>query len=268
MVGGMTTDEFSDSPDDRARPSTTVQIEQEGFSGPLHLLLDLARRHRVELKTLSMRDLVETLARLLDEELGDGAHADIDGCAEHVVSAAWLVALKARELIRELAARGEDAMAAVSPDARALAFRLQRRAAMQAAGEHLDRLPRLARDHWTNAPPRPEAVARDYLAPTLWQVMKAYGRALSRHAAPPMRPEPQPVLPLEAARTLVADWVMGHDEWTELSAGGVYHRTGDVPEASVTASMVAASLELARDEVLALRQDRAFGPIMVRRTAA
>jgi segregation and condensation protein A len=240
-------------------------VSQGAFEGPLHLLLELARRRKIDLTRLSMASLAEALDAYLKTETG------MDACAEQMVSTTWLVAIKARQLLSVLMDRDDVEQEPPSDDdAARLAFRLLRLAAMQAAGSRLEGLPHAGRDFWfRGAAFRIERPAGP-VQTTLWALMKAYGRALSRHAAPPMRPQPQPVFALEDARNHLRVWIAAVDEWTPLEASlAAILQDGRVLSSETTrASSVAASLELARDGVLGLRQDHLFGPVLVRKAEA
>ena len=69
---------------------TALYLELEGWEGPLDLLLDLARRQKVDLRQISILALV-------DQYLGyiDRAEAlKLELAADYLVMAAWLAYLK------------------------------------------------------------------------------------------------------------------------------------------------------------------------------
>lgn len=247
---------------DTSPEAATFTVSQEAFEGPLHLLLELARRRKIDLTQLSMTALADALDDYLKDEIG------IDSFAEQMVSTSWLIAIKARQLIHTLMDRGgEDAEPKSDDDAARLAFRLLRLAAMQAAAARVSSLPQRGRDFWTRGKALKIERTPGPAQTTLWAVMRAYGRALSRHAAPPMRPAPQPVFALEDAREHLRNWVTTIDDWTPLEQSlALIVRDGrNLSEETTRASSVAASLELARDGVVGLRQDQLFGPIYLRK---
>ena len=73
--------------------SHTPRLELDGFSGPLDLLLSLARAERIDLRHLSLRDLVEQLAPALQQA------ATLAERGDWLVMAAWLVLLRSRLLL-------------------------------------------------------------------------------------------------------------------------------------------------------------------------
>ena len=80
-------------------------LQLDGFSGPLDLLLSLARTQRIDLARLSVPDLVAQLTAALEQAGGDITLGQKGGW---VVMAAWLVWLRSRLLLPD---RPEDAAA-------------------------------------------------------------------------------------------------------------------------------------------------------------
>ena len=86
-------------------------VELEGYEGPLHVLLALARRQKVDLLKLS-------ILKLADQYLAFVHHArrlDFTLAADYLVMAAWLAYLKSRLLLPKPEALGAEPAA----DARA-----------------------------------------------------------------------------------------------------------------------------------------------------
>ena len=82
-------------PDDEVDPSSSVQLRPDGFEGPLDLLLELARRQRVDLARISIVTLVD---QYLEAVTGAG-RTDLIQAADWLVMAAWLTWLKSRLLL-------------------------------------------------------------------------------------------------------------------------------------------------------------------------
>ena len=67
-----------------------LELQLDGFSGPLDLLLDLARRQKVDLRQISMRALCDQYLEYMANLRG----RRIEVAAEYLVMAAWLTYLK------------------------------------------------------------------------------------------------------------------------------------------------------------------------------
>ncbi len=90
-----------------------LYLELDGWEGPLDLLLDLARRQKVDLRSISILALVDQYLDYID-------HAEalkLELAADYLVMAAWLAYLKSAMLLPK------DAKEAPGPEE--LALRLQ-----------------------------------------------------------------------------------------------------------------------------------------------
>jgi segregation and condensation protein A len=236
-------------------------LDISGYEGPLHLLLELARRQKVDLAKVSILDLAnQYLAYVRDAE-----DRRMDLAADYLLMAAWLAYLKSKLLLPS-EKPDEDEVDGETMAGR-LAFRLKRLEAMRHAVEDLYRGDIDGRDVFKRGAPQKAKVVRTPVwTTTLHDVLTAFGDINGRKykvRAHVIRR--QPVLPLESARRRLAALVKDMDEWCavqSLPAGG---DAQDAPRRSVVASYFSAALELARDRAVDLRQDRPFSDLYVRR---
>ena len=113
-----------------AADGTTLIVELGSFEGPLDLLLELARHHKVDLKQISILKLAEQYLVFIEK----ARRLQLEVAADYLVMAAWLAYLKSRLLIP--AQPGQEEQEPADLAAR-LAFRLQRLQAMRTASENL-----------------------------------------------------------------------------------------------------------------------------------
>lgn len=256
--------EIDFAPPDEAEEGLILDLD--GFEGPLHLLLDLARAQKVDLARIS-------LAALADQYLAFVAEARakrIDLAADYLVMAAWLTLLKSRLLLPKPEKHEEE------PDAAALEAHLRKRlehlAQARAAAERLWARPQVGRDVFLFGRPHPVAIVRTTRwAGDIYDLMRAYGAHWTRvmaHRAHALRP--RPAYPIEAARKRLED-MLARDlqEWRALEElAPPASQGGDAPpRASYMASLLGAALELARDHHLDLRQAAPFAPLYLKARA-
>ena len=65
-------------------------VDIDGYEGPLHLLLDLARKQKVDLLKVSMLELATQYLTFIE----DARKKRIDLAADYLLMAAWLTFLK------------------------------------------------------------------------------------------------------------------------------------------------------------------------------
>lgn len=242
-------------------------VDVEGFEGPLHLLLELARKQKVNLRCVSVLQLATQYLAFIE----DACDRRIDLAAEYLLMAAWLAYLKSRLLLPE-SELGTLQESSAEDDAQRLAFRLKRLQAMREASAHLFDLNLLGRDVFLRGAPQQPKVSKTRTYDTsLWHLTQAFGAMRARKArqAPHMI-ESQYVLPLEQARERLRTLSRDLTDWADLEdiRERVTSTQSDLPGHSVMASVFSASLELARDGDIDIRQNGSFAPIYVRGLAA
>src|SRR6185295_13779359 len=124
---------------ERAIGEPILHVDVDGFEGPLDLLLELARRQKVDLHRISILALAEQYLVFIEE----ARKMRLELAADYLVMAAWLAYLKSRLLLPEAA--GEPGPSAEDM-ATALANRLRRLEAIRLAAEQLVSRPQLNRD--------------------------------------------------------------------------------------------------------------------------
>lgn len=244
-------------------------LDLDGYGGPLHLLLELARKQKVDLARLSILALAEQYIAFIKS----AQDLRIELAADYLVMAAWLAYLKSRLILPREAG---DAEPEVEELAAHLAFRLERLEAMRCAVDGLMRLPVTGDSvHVHGAPEGLRSRTSPIFEAEIFDLLKAYGATRSR-AAIRNHKLPQPrVMSLDDARNRlrralnavgvdISEWVSLDDMLPDGADVGV----DGVPQASVRASSLLAGLELAKEGQIELRQMTAFAPIYLRGKAA
>ncbi|NBW07007.1 MAG: segregation/condensation protein A [Caulobacteraceae bacterium] len=239
-------------------------VDLEGYEGPLHVLLALARTQKVDLLKLSITKLAEQYLAFVHE----ARRRNFSLAADYLVMASWLAYLKSRLLLpRTDKGKGDEPPA--EDMAAILAFRLQKLDAMRKAVEAIQARPQLKRDVFTRGDPEATVIVpSDRIDASLYELMSAYviqrRREQARHYTPGQRVE---AFGLEAARDWLRDVLPRLEEWTTLDqVAPLRGEDDDGPsQASFTASTLSASLELVKEGAMDVRQDGAFEDIYLKR---
>jgi len=233
-----------------------------GWEGPLHLLLALARKNKVDLSAISMVELADQYLDFVSE----ARSKRLDITAEYLVMAAWLTYLKSRLLLPK--PRPADDEPEPEAMAAALAFRLSRLEAMRAASGALHARALLGRDVFVRgAPEGVRSIRTPLYEAELYDLLKAYAIRRERGALADYRPDPPRVYSLEQARKRLSSITRRLTGWerldmllpeeSEFDEDGPSHQ-------SVLASSLLAALEITKDGEADLRQDQAFAPLWLR----
>ena len=239
-----------------ATDDAALYLELDGWEGPLDLLLDLARRQKVDLRTISILGLV-------DQYLGYIERAEalrLELAADYLVMAAWLAYLKSALLLP----REEQEDPSPEELAMRLQLRLQRLGAMREAAARLIARDRLGRDVFSRG--APEGLRTD--RKNRWQcdwfaLVQAYGQVKARTVPVVHMIRDRMVMTLDSALTRLSAMLGVRLDWMELQE---FLPPGAEPRLrrSALASGFVAALELARLGKAELAQDEAFGPLLLR----
>lgn len=237
---------------------SALYLALDGWEGPLDLLLDLARRQKVDLRAISILALVDQY--LVYIERAEALRLEL--AADYLVMAAWLAYLKSALLLP----REEQEEPSAEELALRLQIRLARLGAMREAAARLMARDRLGRDVFLRGAPEGLDVARR----TRWRsdqfaLIEAYGRVQARTAPVVHMVRERPVMTLDSALSRVSSMLGLALDWMRLEEFLPPHADPQLRRSALASSFVAA-LELARLGRAELAQDAAFGPLRLRRT--
>lgn len=239
------------------------RVDVGGFEGPLDLLLQLARTQKVDLGRISILALAEQYLTYIHE----ARRMRLEVAADYLVMAAWLAYLKSRLLIPDAGPTDEPPAEEL---AKRLAFRLQRLQAMREAAGKLFNRNLLGQDVFARGAPEPVVVERrTQYADNLYDLLRAYTERRKQTVVHRnYQIKKLPVWSIQEARQALTRLVGAMDEWGALNEWLVKYLAEPNMRRTVTASSFTASLELAREGVVEIRQEEAFKPIYMRRRPA
>jgi segregation and condensation protein A len=243
-----------------ASEADSLLLHLEGFEGPLDLLLDLARAQKVDLAKISILSLVEQFLAVIE----GARRVRLELAADWLVMAAWLAWLKSRLLLPDGAEAEEGELAAD-----ALAARLRDLSAIRAAAVWLSARPQLGQEVFARGAPEDHTeIDRSRLALDLASLVRGYLLGVRRGAGTRRyQPRPLTLWSVKDALQRLAALLGSVPDWTNLDRFLPETLGGPLERRAALASTLLAGLEMARGGEVRLRQEREFGPILVRRGA-
>ncbi len=246
-----------------ATEADIMQVELDGYAGPLDLLLDLARNQKVDLTKISILALAEQYLAYIRK----ARDLKLDLAADYLVMAAWLAYLKSRLLLPE-PEPDPEAEPTAEELARHLAHRLRRLEAMREAAKALWDRPQLGRDIFPRGMPEPVNIRKDVTYDAdLYDLLRAYADRRNREAVQKVTIRKRPVWSIKQARQRLEELLDLSLSWAPLDHFIILFATEPEQRRSATASSFAATLEMAREGWLELRQSKAFAPLYVKKKA-
>ncbi|MDO6589653.1 segregation/condensation protein A [Loktanella sp. D2R18] len=237
-------------------------VDVGAFEGPLDLLLTLSRTQKVDLRQISILALARQYLAFVEK----AKQLRLELAADYLVMAAWLAFLKSRLLLppdpKEEGPSGEELAAH-------LAFQLERLQGMRNAAAKLMARDQLGRDFFARGITEDvQRVRRVTYTATLLDLMQGYARIRTRDDFRPFVMDRQHVMTMEQALERMRHLIGFAGDWTDISSYLPEGWDADPQRRrSTTAATFAASLELAKEGKIELRQGESFAPIEIRKRA-
>ncbi len=237
-----------------------LYLEIEGWEGPLDLLLDLARRQKVDLRRISILELVDAYLDYIDQ----AGEMRLELAADYLVMAAWLAYLKSALLLPK------EEQPDPSPEELALRLqlRLQRLGAMREAAARLMGRDRLGRDVFLRGAPEGLRIEKRAAWQCSWfDLVRAYGDVRLRAQPVVHMVRERMVMTLDSAIQRVSAMIGVAIDWMELrDFMPPAHEDWANPQLrkSALASSFVAMLELDKAGKVEISQEEVFGPLQVR----
>lgn len=239
-------------------PEAALILNLEGFEGPLHVLLVLARAQKVDITQISILELVEQYLSFIQE----ARELKLEIAADYLVMAAWLAYLKSRLLLPD---EGDDEEPSAQELAARLQLRLQRLEAMREAGAQLMSRNRLGRDVFLRgAPEGIELLTIPLHQASYYELLRAYSDIQARAKAAHYHIKKRTVLSMEEALERLGSLIGQTLTWTDLKDFLPKEFMDSDHKRSAVASTFAATLELARSGKAEIKQVKPFGPMYIR----
>lgn len=243
-----------------AEDGEALIVDIDGYEGPLHVLLALARSQKVDLMQLSILKLAEQYLAFVQK----ARQLRFSLAADYLVMASWLAYLKSRLLLPK-PEKLKDEEAPAEEVAARLAFRLAKLDAMRTAGEALKARPRLGQEVFGRGDPEAiKVVPSGRIEGDLYSLMSAYIGQRKKEAGRHYTPRVQQAYPLEDARERLRQLLPELARWTPLTGVAPLGGGAGPSRASYVASTLSASLELVKEGALEARQLEAFADIYLR----
>ena len=233
-------------------------VNLDGYEGPLDLLLDLSKKQKVDLLEISILDLASQYLNFIDQM----KRIDIDLAADYIVMASWLAFLKSKLL---LPIEDDEDISAQELSA-ILAFRLRRLEAMREVGSSLLTRDREGIHVFRRGMPEPIFLIKNFNhKDTLFDLISSYSGLRNRNYDNKWKPRVFSIFSIEDARNRLEKMLGTAIDWTRiedfLPINNDTTEEGILFRRSSLASIFSASLELSKEGLIEISQNKNFGSI-------
>ncbi|ADE38662.1 segregation and condensation protein A [Candidatus Puniceispirillum marinum] len=233
-------------------------VNLDGFEGPIDLLLSLSREQKVDLTRISILPLAEQYL----EFINNARTLDLEIAADYLVMAAWLAYLKSRLLLPEPEPEQHEEIVDMAD---ALKYQLMRLESMQQASKRLISLPRLGHQRFVRGQSESFSTTTEAIwTASLYDLLACYGDIRSQGESETLTIAATYLYSVQEAAKRLRNLIGRSPEWTVLQQFLPPGLEKPMDRRSATASHFVASLELARDGLIRLRQDSNYAPLYLK----
>lgn len=231
----------------------------EGYEGPIDLLLDLARKQKVNLSEISILKLAEQYIEFINKY--NKIHLEI--AADYLVMAAWLTYLKSRLLLPK-----DEKTDDFSPEEleEALRYQLQRLDIIKENSKKIYSLPLINRDIFYGG--THEGIKIKYnisYASSLFDLMKSYSNILyNQQTSSSLIISSSELHSVDESIKRIKNMFGSLSEWTNIMNLIPRFGLNLIKNKSIVTSNFVASLELAKNGLIEVKQKETFGNIYIR----
>ena len=230
------------------------------YEGPIDLLLDLARKQKVNLSDISILDLANQYILFINNY--NQIHLEV--AADYLVMAAWLTYLKSRLLLPKDEKITDD----YTPEELeiALRYQLQRLESVQKFSKKLYSLPIVDRDiFYGGSNERLKVKYNITYTANLFDILKSYTNILlKKEATLSLTISSSDLYSVDYAIKRIKSMFGSINEWTNfMTLVPQFVKNNLINKSSLTSNFVA-SLELAKNGFIEVKQEETFGNIFVR----
>lgn len=244
---------------DEITQTKQFSISLDVYEGPIDLLLELARKQKVDLSDVSILELAEQYIQFINKY--QDIHLEI--AADYLVMAAWLTYLKSRLLLPK-----EEKTENYTPEELedALKYQLQRLEAYQSVSKQMYSLPLLGRDTFYGGSSEGVHVKYDITySSTLFDLLKSYSLIIQNDdVVNHLTIASSELYSVDMALKRLKDIFGDVTEWTNLLSLIPQFNNNKIINKSILSSNLVASLELAKNGYIDVKQNNIFGNIFVK----
>ena len=229
------------------------------YEGPIDLLLELAKKQKVNLSDISILELANQYIKFIEKY--NKIHLEI--AADYLVMAAWLTYLKSRLLLPK---NEEEENHTPQELEEALKFQLQRLEAIQNVSKILYSKPIIDRDIFYGGSEEGLQVKYNITyTSTLYDVLKSYSNILVKNKqASNLKITSSEIFSVDQALQRLKSMFGSIQEWTNFYNLIPQFGMNNVVNKSYITSSFVASLELVKNGFVEVQQKETFGNIFIK----
>ena len=238
-----------------------ISVDIPNYSGPLETLLDLAKKQKVDLTQISVTKLADEFS----DYIKNFKDKNLDLAFEYLLMATWLTYLKSKLLLPE----EDDDNFKASEIALKLKIQLKKLELIRLLSDELLKRKRVGRDiFYRGTKGGIRSIKNPVYKITLYELLKAYSQVKNQSIFQKIDIPKLPVMTTQEGIKQIKDNMNIIEDWKKINEL--------IPEAfnksvkskkSGLASIFTASLELTKDGIINIMQEKLFSDILIKKSS-
>ena len=240
--------------------NNNISVEIPNYSGPLEVLLDLAKSQKVNLAEISITKLADQFLFYIKET----KDLNLETASEFLLMATWLAYLKSKLLLPE----DEDDDFKAIEVANRLKLQLKKLELIRLLSDQLLKRKRIGRDiFFRGIKGGIRSINTPIYDVSLYEILKTYAVIKTQKSFQTINIPKLPVLTTEEGIKQINNNLENISDWTELEALIPKNLNNEKKlKLSGYAGIFSASLELTREGVIDIMQEKIFDKLKIRKS--
>ena len=236
----------------------TLKVNIDNYSGPLEVLLDLAKAQKVDLANISITQLADQYI----EFISSAKKINLDLASEYLLMATWLVYLKSKLLLPD----DEDDDFKVNEVAEKLKLQLKKLELIRLLSDQLLKKNRLGINVFMRGMPGGIRSSKNSkYAVSLYELLKSYSNHIMRKNFLSINIKKLPVCTTEQGIEIIKSNLKRLNEWRDISdlIPSKFKKTAILKKSGLS-GLFAASLEVCKEGIISIMQKKAFDKLLIK----
>ena len=238
--------------------SNNFEINLSNYSGPLDVLLDLAKSQKVNLAEISIAELADQFHKFINK----AKKINLDLASEYLLMATWLTYLKSKLLLPEME---EDEFKVLEVAAK-LKLQLKKLELIRILSDQMLKRKRLGINIFTRGMKGGiRSIYSSNYSVTLYEILKSYSNHVMKKNFLSINIVKLPLCTTELAIEIIKKNIKNLNDWKEISEliPNKFKETKMLKKSGM-AGLFSASLELTREGLINIMQKKNFGKILIK----
>jgi len=235
-----------------------LKVKIDNYSGPLEVLLDLAKSQKVNLENISISQLADQFI----EFINSAKEINLDLASEYLLMATWLAYLKSKLLLPE----DEEDDFKADEVANKLKIQLKKLELIRLLSDQLLKKKRLGVDiYMRGITGGIRSSNKSKYSVSLYELLKSYSNHIMRKNFLSINIPKLPVCTTEQGIDIIKSSIKKLENWKELSdlVPIKFKKTKTLKKTGL-AGLFAAALELSKEGIISILQKKSFDKLLIK----